>query len=135
MPDPASSPAADREPLSAVLALALGLFAATVWLSATALAAPGPSPQEPVREEVVVSAARAADAVLTAKVEKVIRDDPYIFADHVTVTVENGVVTVEGTVFDVQDLRRVLRLARRVAGKHRVINRVELEIADDDGTG
>jgi BON domain len=135
MPGPASSLATDRQPLSTVHTLVLGLVAITVWPLAAAWDAPSSDSHEPVREEVVVSAERAADAVLTAKVEKVIRDDPYIFADHVTVSVENGVVTVEGTVFDVQDLRTVLRLARRIAGRHRVVNRIDLVIADDDGTG
>ena len=135
MPGPASPPATERQSPSIVLTWALGLVAVAAWPLAAAEDAPTPGSHEPVREEVVVSAAREADAVLTAKVEKVIRDDPYIFSDHVTVSVENGVVTVEGTVFDVQDLRTVLRLARRIAGKHRVINRIDLVIADDDGTG
>ncbi len=89
----------------------------------------GPTPQ------VIVSADRAADPVLQAKIETVLRDDPYIFSDHVTVRAENGVVRVEGIVYNVQDMRRILYLARRIAGKRRVVNLLELVVEDDEGTG
>jgi osmotically-inducible protein OsmY len=92
-------------------------------------------PPQPIPPEVVISAERAADTALESKVIEVLRDDPYVFSEHVSVTVVNGIVTVEGTVPSVQDMRRVLMLARRLAGKRRVINSLELDIEDDDGSG
>ncbi len=62
-----------------------------------------------------------------------LQQDPYIFSDHVTVTTENGVVRLEGMVRDLSDLYQILRLARRIAGKGRVVNRIEYVPTDDDG--
>jgi osmotically-inducible protein OsmY len=61
-----------------------------------------------------------------------LRQDPYVFADHVTVTTENGVVRLEGVMTDLHDMLRVLRLARRIAGSGRVVNKIELAPSDDD---
>ncbi len=63
-----------------------------------------------------------------------LKQDPFIFSDHVTVTTENGVVRLEGIVTDLVDLHRILRLARRFAGKGgRVENRMEFIQQDRDG--
>ncbi len=62
-----------------------------------------------------------------------LRQDRYIFGDHVTVITENGVVRLEGIVSDLSDLYRIVRLARRIAGKGRVVNRIEYVPTDDDG--
>jgi osmotically-inducible protein OsmY len=75
-----------------------------------------------IKEEVVVSAARQSDAVIAAKVTAAVQQDPYIYGDHISVTVENGVVRLEGIVTDLSDLHRVLRLARRIGGARRVAN-------------
>jgi osmotically-inducible protein OsmY len=79
-----------------------------------------------IKDEVVVTAARQSDAVIEAKVTGAVQQDPYIFGDHITVTVEKGVVTLEGVVTDLSDLHRVLRLARRVGGATHVANHLEL---------
>lgn len=121
--------------MSRILAVALGIAAVAAGSPVMAADPPRADPEDKASEEVVISARRAADTTLAAKVVEVLRDDPYVLAEHVTVTVENGVVTVEGTVPSVQDMRRVLRLARRVAGKGRVMNMLELDLEDDDGTG
>jgi hypothetical protein len=122
--------------LSRILAVAVGMAAVAAWSPAMAADPPRPDPQDKPTDEVVISAQRAADAVLESKVIEVLRNDPYVFAEHVSVRVENGVVTVTGTVPSVQDMRRVLRLARRLAGsKGRVINMLELDLEDDVGTG
>lgn len=44
-------------------------------------------------------------------------------------------IVLEGSVPSVQDLRRVLALARRIAGVRRVVNQLELDLEDDVGTG
>jgi osmotically-inducible protein OsmY len=77
-------------------------------------------------QEVVVTASRQADEALTAKVVQALQDNPYVFADHVSIETENGIVRVRGMVFDLSDLRRTLFLARRIAGKRRVVNELEL---------
>jgi hypothetical protein len=58
-------------------------------------------------EEVVVTAKRhLTDEQVTQQVEKALADDPYAYAEHVTVTTSNGVVTCEGIVGDAAELRR-----------------------------
>jgi osmotically-inducible protein OsmY len=80
-----------------------------------------------IKDEVVVTAARQSDAAIAAKVTAAVQQDPYIFGDHITVTVENGVVRLEGVVNDLSDLHRVLRLARRIGGARAVANYLELQ--------
>jgi len=104
------------------------------WQAELALGQATAFGQEPP-PEVIVSAERTADVVLETKVQKALQEDPYLFTDHVSVAAENGVVRIQGTVYNVQDMRRILRLARRIAGKRRVINLLELVVEDDDGTG
>ena len=80
-------------------------------------------------EEVVVTAQRhLTDEQVTEQVERALGDDPYIYAEHVTVTTSKGVVTCEGIVGDAAELRRVLRICRRASGSKRVVS--ELEISD-----
>jgi osmotically-inducible protein OsmY len=87
---------------------------------------------EQTHDEVVVTAERSSDAQVTRRVMAALRQDPYVFADHVTVTTENGVVRLEGVMTDLHDMLRVLRLARRIAGSGRVVNKIELAPSDDD---
>ena len=111
-----------------LLAGTLGV-AAFGRLSSMALAAP-------VRgdlHEIVVTAVRQSDAAMTAEVTAALEQNPYIFSDHVTVTTENGVVRLEGMVRNLPDLFDILRLARRIAGKGRVVNRMEYVAIDTDG--
>ena len=98
------------------------------WLPGMAISAP-----EPMQREIVVTAARPSDAALAAEVATALEQDPYIFSDHVTVTAENGVVRVGGLVRELSDLLAILRLARRIAGKRRVVNEIQFDPVDDDG--
>jgi osmotically-inducible protein OsmY len=111
------------------------------WLGVAALAiAPFASAQAPttssrhdaVPPEVIVSATRLEDEALTAKVLQVLKDDPYVFADHISVVTENGVVRLQGFATDAHELRRALFLARRAAGKRRVLNEVEFIAQNTD---
>lgn len=70
--------------------------------------------------------------MLTAKVVQALKDDPYIFADHINVVTENGIVRLQGVATDVHDLQRALFLARRAAGKRRVLNEVEFIAQNTD---
>lgn len=84
------------------------------------------------REEVVVTATRRADAVLAAKVAKGLQDNPYIFTAHIDVVARDGVVTLYGIAEDSFDLQQALTLARRIAGRRHVRDRVELIQQSDD---
>ena len=112
------------------------LLAGTLGVAALGAApfARAADPQKDTHEEVVVTAGRQSDALMTEKVTTALKQDPFIFSDHVTVTTENGVVRLEGIVTDLVDLHRILRLARRIAGKGgRVENRMEFIQQDRDG--
>jgi len=85
-------------------------------------------------EEVVVTAKRQlTDEQVTQQLEKALEDDPYVYAEHVTVTTQSGVVTCEGIVGDAAELRRVLRICRRASGSKRVVS--ELQINDYPAEG
>jgi osmotically-inducible protein OsmY len=105
-----------------VAALGVAAPAARSTLAQTAVQ----SREEASNAEIIITADRRADEELTARVAQVLQDDPYIFADHISVTTENGVVRLRGIAFDASDLRRALFLARRVAGRRRVVNEVDL---------
>lgn len=88
---------------------------------------------EPMEREIVVTAVRQSDAALAAEVAAAVNEDPYIFSDHVTVSAQNGVVRIEGLVNDESDLLAILKLARRIAGKGRVVDEIQFDPVDDDG--
>jgi osmotically-inducible protein OsmY len=80
-------------------------------------------------QEVVVTAQRhLTDEQVTEQVEKALADDPFVYAEHVTVTTRDGRVVCEGIVGDVWELRRVLRICRRASGSKHVV--IELQIND-----
>jgi osmotically-inducible protein OsmY len=85
-----------------------------------------------MQREIVVTAKRSDEAI-AAKVETDIKQNPYIFSDHVIVTANNGVVVVRGIVTDLNDLLAILRIARRAAGRGRVVNQIEFQPPDDAG--
>jgi osmotically-inducible protein OsmY len=109
-----------------LLAAALGVAALSARAPAQAQAAQLQLHDEAARQEVTITASRQTDAVLTAKVEQALHDDPYIFADHMSVVTENGIVRLQGIALDVNDLRQALFLARRIAGRRHVVNEMEL---------
>jgi osmotically-inducible protein OsmY len=85
-------------------------------------------------EEVVVTAKRhLTDEQVTEQVEKALADDPYVYAEHVTVTTNNGVVRLEGIVGDTGERFRILRLCRKLPGARRVVDALELFNNDPDG--
>jgi hypothetical protein len=57
--------------------------------------------------------------------------DPFFYDGHVTVTIENGVATLRGIVFDDWDMRQAMRISRRIAGVKRVINDLDIETGGD----
>ena len=68
-------------------------------------------------QEVIVQAARqVADEQVTSEVQETLTNDPWVYAEHTTVTTKNGVVRVEGFVGDTGERFRILRLCRRIPG-------------------
>ncbi len=63
--------------------------------------------------------------------ETALHSDPFFYDGHVTITVENGVVRLQGIVFDEWDLRIAKRISRRVAGVKRVINELEIKLGGE----
>jgi len=49
-----------------------------------------------MQKEIVVTAQSLSDAAMTSRVAAAIQSNPYIYAEHVTVATENGVVRSEG---------------------------------------
>jgi osmotically-inducible protein OsmY len=86
-------------------------------------------------ETIVVTAKRRPEVVpdeeLTKRVEAVLHDDPYFYDEYVTVTVKNGVATLQGIVFDEWDLRQAIRLAKRISGVKRVVNDLEIKLGGE----
>ena len=95
-------------------------------------APPAPAASGEELREIVVTAKRS-DEALAAKVEAAVKQNPYIFSDHVTVTAKDGVVRVGGVVNDLTDLLAILRIALRMAGEGRVVNEIEYQALDDAG--
>ena len=98
----------------------------------TAQAAAPEGVRADLRDEIIVSATRQSDELLTQQVVAALQEDPYIFSDHITVTTTNGVVRLEGRINDRSDFFSALRLARRIARGRRVINNLEYAPSDDD---
>jgi osmotically-inducible protein OsmY len=107
-------------PLAATALRVVALAASAAAPGQTSMPAGAESPQ------VVITASRESDAALVARVEQAMHSDPYVFVDHVSVSAQRGVVRVEGIVQDPADMLQLLRLARRIAGKRRVINEIEV---------
>ena len=86
-------------------------------------------------DAIVVTAKRRADAVadetIKRQVEAALRSDPFFYDEHVTVTINNGVVTLQGMVFDDWDLRNALRIGRKVPGVKRVVNDLEIKLGGE----
>jgi BON domain len=112
------------------------LLAGTLGVAAAGLcpvsAVCAPPPRE-MQQEIVVTAARPSDEALAGRVTAALQHDPCIFSDHVSVKAEHGVVRIAGVVRDLSDLLAILQIARRSAGKGRVVNEIEYIPIDDDG--
>ena len=70
----------------------------------------------------------AADQQLKDNVDNALSSDPYFYAAHVSVSVENGSVVLRGFVFSDWDLRDAIRIATRAAGGRRVVDDLTIEV-------
>jgi osmotically-inducible protein OsmY len=73
----------------------------------------------------------AADEKMEQQVEEALHSDAFFYDEHVTVTIKNGVATLEGIVFDDWDLRQAMRIARKVPGVRRVVNDLEIKLGGE----
>jgi osmotically-inducible protein OsmY len=67
-----------------------------------------------------------SDEKVRARVESALRSDPYFYDAHVTVSMENGNVVLQGFVSGPWDLLDAIRIARKAAGNRRVIDDLEI---------
>ena len=81
--------------------------------------------------DTVVVRGSVPDAEVVKQVETAIRSNPFFYDEHVTVTIKDGVITLEGLVFDEWDMRHAIRVAKKITGVKRVIN--DLEVKMDSG--
>jgi osmotically-inducible protein OsmY len=78
-----------------------------------------------------VSATQGANVVtdeeLRNRVQAALHSDPYFYDQHVTVSVENGVVVLRGFVFSDWDLHDAIRIASKAADKRRVVDDLSIQ--------
>jgi osmotically-inducible protein OsmY len=75
----------------------------------------------------------AAAGELASRVQNALHADPYFYDKHVTVSVEQGAVVLRGFVLSSLDLLDALRIARKAAGDHRVIDNLSIELNGQSG--
>ncbi|SPE20748.1 exported hypothetical protein [Burkholderiales bacterium] len=120
--------------VSAFLAVMFaGLASWATPASADEEGAPAVAPLEPITVTARKSSETVADEELRQQVQTALHSDPYFFDAHVTVTVHDGVVTLEGMVLDFWDLRDAIRISHKVEGVKGVNDELELHISGSDG--
>jgi osmotically-inducible protein OsmY len=101
----------------------------------TARAGNGGTPADARLDTIVVTAkkhmAPVADEEVKREVETALHSDPFFYDEHVSVTTNNGVVTLHGIVFDDWDLRSAMRIAKRMPGVKQVVNDLEIKLGGE----
>ena len=80
-------------------------------------------------------AERAADSKIADEVEATLAADPNIYARHIDVAVDRGVVQLGGYVWEPEDFQLARRDAASVPGVTAVITQMELKRAGMSGPG
>ena len=111
----------------------IALLGPAVTLSADHTHASAPDPLEPI----IVQGQRFRDAVrdeqLKVELKTALHDDPFFYDAHVVVTVQDGIVHLEGMVLDYSDIAAVLRIIRKKFPRvKRVSNELEVSRGDSD---
>jgi osmotically-inducible protein OsmY len=109
----------------APLVCGLSCFASRV--EAQNAAAPAISRSVSIAASTAQAADWAADEQLRTRVKAALHADPYFYDEHVTVSVEKGVVVLRGFVFSDWDLRDALHIARQAAGDRPVIDNLSIK--------
>jgi osmotically-inducible protein OsmY len=71
-------------------------------------------------------AERAADVVIATQVKEALLRAPYLYAKHIDVEVDRGVVHLDGMIWANDDFRDTRRIARSVAGVSDVVMDLDL---------
>ncbi len=74
-----------------------------------------------------------ADKKLEIAVTQQLADDPNVFAPHIQVSVNRGVVTLSGMVFDGNEIFEAGRVTKLVPGVISVRNQIEMHISGRGG--
>jgi osmotically-inducible protein OsmY len=91
-------------------------------------AAPAFSRSASIAASTTQSADWLADEELKKRVKAALHNDPHFYDDeHVTVSVEKGVVILGGFVLSDWDLRDAIRIARKAAGDRQVIDNLAIK--------
>jgi osmotically-inducible protein OsmY len=104
-----------------------GLAGFATPVGAQNAAAPAASASGFVAPSATQGADSATDEELRKRVQTALHSDPYFYDEHVTVSVENGVVALHGFVFSDWDLRDAMRIASRTADVRRVVDDLSIE--------
>src|SRR5579872_2610036 len=94
-----------------------------VALSVTALCALAACTTEPRKS----AAQQEADKALAGRVEQALSSDEQLYARHIVVKADDGVVRLSGFVWDPPDIPNAERIAGSVQGVVKVVNSLELQ--------
>jgi len=106
------------------LAVCLGLATAPVFADDASPVATATFPENYVDGK--PSAGAVSDLVLKSRVMHAMLTDPNLYAEHIGVSVENGVVTLDGVVSSESDVRAAKRVIYAVNGVRDVDVRLEI---------
>jgi osmotically-inducible protein OsmY len=80
-------------------------------------------------------AQRQADREIAQSVQAALNADKQLYARHIFVRADNGVVRLSGFVWETPELFEATRVAEHVPGVSRVVNDLELERNGMDNSG
>lgn len=80
------------------------------------------------------AAEQARDAELAARVELALSRDPRIYARHIDVSVEQGIVRLTGYVWSTEDLYEAKRVAATVPGVAAVMSQLVMMVGGRSGS-
>jgi osmotically-inducible protein OsmY len=95
----------------------------TLWLVLLAAAVGSACVSGPGKSD----AQRAEDRAVANRVQEALNADQQLYARHITVSADGGVISLGGYVWTQPDLEEALRVAGGVQGVSKVINDLELE--------
>lgn len=104
-----------------------GLSGFVTPVSAQNAVSPPASRPDSVAVSAMPGAAVLTDGELMKRVKAALHADPYFYDEHVTVSVEQGLVVLHGFVFSEWDLRDAIRIANKAAGDKRVIDNLSIQ--------
>jgi len=105
-----------------------GVAGVAMPVGAQNAAAPGASRPDSIAASAAQGADLVTDEELSKRVQAALHSDPYFYDEHVSVSVENGVVVLRGFVFSDWDLRNALRIARQAADQRRVVDNLSIKL-------